>query len=79
MREKLTTKIFFYKVSDPYLQTEAASSCIEKILNGFTNREAEVTKEWENWNLKHEIEGILQEIIMANQEVNFKMLFLFDI
>lgn len=53
------------------MQTEAASSCIEKILNGFAKREADVTKEWEKWNLKHEIEGILQEIIMANQEVNF--------
>uniref|UniRef100_A0A336ML28 CSON001463 protein n=1 Tax=Culicoides sonorensis TaxID=179676 RepID=A0A336ML28_CULSO len=56
------------RVADPYLQTEAASSCIEKILNAFANRELDITKEWEKWNLKHEIEGILQEIIMANQE-----------
>ncbi|XP_063701950.1 titin homolog isoform X2 [Culicoides brevitarsis] len=66
--EAKTFKEQVEKVSDPYLQTEAASSVIEKILNGFAKREADVTKEWENWNLKHEIDGILQEIIMSNQE-----------
>lgn len=62
------------QVADPYLQTEAASSCVKKILSEFNNRQLELTNEWENLNLKNEIETLLNEIIMANEEVSRQFL-----
>lgn len=47
---------------------------MKKILSEFSNRQLELTNEWENWNQKNDIETLLKEIIMANEEVSYATL-----